>query len=120
MAEYAWTSFYDNAKVFEFAPQGNKEKRIHACQKPIELYAWLLNKYAKQGDKILDTHLGSGSSRIAAFKMGFDFVGCEIDKEYFDKSVERFNRECLGEYKEINGNIVKQLNIFDNVTKEKH
>lgn len=113
MAEYAWTSFHDNAKVFEFAPQGNREKRIHACQKPVELYAWLLKTYAHSGDKILDTHLGSGSSRIAAYKMGYDFVGLEIDKDYFDKAEERFLRECLGEYKDHNGKTIKQLDLFN-------
>jgi len=68
----------------------NKEARIHPTQKPIALYKWLLKNYAKEGDKILDTHLGSGSSRIAAFDGGFDFTGYEIDKEYFDDSVKRF------------------------------
>lgn len=91
MAEYAWTSFNDNAKVFEAAPQGKKgDERFHPTQKPVVLYEWLLKNYAKQGDKILDTHLGSGSSRIAAYNLGFDFVGCEIDKEYFEKQEERF------------------------------
>ena len=116
--EIAWTSFNGPAKLFRY--DNRTGGKIHPTQKPVDLYAWILKNYAKEGNKILDTHLGSGSSRIAAYKLGFDFVGCEIDKEYFDKSVERFNRECLGEYKEINGNIVKQLNIFDNVTKEKH
>ena len=92
MAEYAWTSFNDNAKVFEFAPQGNKEKRFHPTQKPVELYKWIFKLFAKDGDKILDTHLGSGSSRIAAYDLGFDFVGYEIDKFYFDKQEERFAR----------------------------
>ena len=64
---------------------------IHPCQKPIELYEWLLTHYSKQGDKILDTHLGSGSSRIACYNLNFEFVGCEIDKDYFDKQEERFN-----------------------------
>jgi len=64
---------------------------IHPTQKPIKLYDWLLHHYAKQGDKILDTHLGSGSSRIAAHKGGFDFVGCEIDKEYFEAAEKRYN-----------------------------
>ena len=67
---------------------------LHPTQKPVELYGFLLNTFAKQGDRILDTHLGSGSSRIAAHRLGFDFVGIEIDKEYFDASVERFEREC--------------------------
>lgn len=69
----------------------NKEQRIHPTQKPVALYAWIFNRYAKPGDKILDTHLGSGSSRIAAYDAGLDFVGYEIDKEYFDKQEERFN-----------------------------
>ena len=98
MAEYAWTSFATNAKVFECAPQGTrKHPRIHPTQKPIKLYEWIYSLYAKTGDKILDTHLGSGSSRIAAYRMGLDFVGCEIDKEYFDKQEQRFRAECLGE-----------------------
>ena len=94
MAEYAWTSFNDNAKVFEAAPQGNTEKRIHPTQKPVALYAWIFSRYAKPGDKILDTHLGSGSSRIAAWDAGLDFVGCEIDKVYFDLAEARFQRHA--------------------------
>lgn len=91
MAEYAWTSFNSNAKVFEHTPQGTAEDvRFHPTQKPVALYEWILSKYAKEGDKIFDSHLGSGSSRIAAYNLGFDFVGCEIDKEYFDKQEERF------------------------------
>ena len=88
MCEYAWTSFNDNAKVFEYAPQG--KDRFHPTQKPVALYTWIFNRYAKPGDKILDTHLGSGSSRIAAYDAGLNFVGCEIDKEYFEKQEERF------------------------------
>jgi site-specific DNA-methyltransferase (adenine-specific) len=65
---------------------------IHPTQKPVKLYKWLLKNYAKEGDKILDTHLGSGSSRIAAFDMGFEFWGYELDKDYFDASVKRFNQ----------------------------
>ena len=67
-----------------------KDVTIHPTQKPVKLYEWLLANYAKQGDKILDTHLGSGSSRIAAYNLGFDFVGCEIDKDYFTAQEERF------------------------------
>ena len=92
MAEYAWTSFNDNAKVFECVPQGNKEPRFHPTQKPIALYEWIYSRYAKPGDKILDTHLGSGSSRIAAYDAGLDFVGYEIDKVYFDLQEERFKK----------------------------
>ena len=65
--------------------------RIHPTQKPVALYAWLLNNYAKKCDKILDTHLGSGSSAIAAYDLGFDFIGFEIDKEYFDAAQKRIN-----------------------------
>lgn len=91
MAEYAWTSFNSNAKVFEYAPQGRPgEDRFHPTQKPVALYTWIFSHYAKPGYKILDTHLGSGSSRIAAYDAGLDFVGFEIDKEYFDKQEERF------------------------------
>lgn len=68
----------------------NKEERFHPTQKPVALYAWIFKNYAKPGMKILDTHLGSGSSRIAAHDAGLDFVGYEIDKTYFDKQEERF------------------------------
>lgn len=73
--------------------QGNKrlnEKRIHPTQKPVALYEWIFGRYAKPGDKILDTHLGSGSSRIAAYKNLLDFIGFEIDPEYFDLEEKRF------------------------------
>lgn len=89
MAEYAWTSFNSNAKVFEYAPQG-KGDRFHPTQKPVALYAWIYKNYAKPGMKILDTHLGSGSSRIAAWDAGLDFVGTEIDETYFRLQEERF------------------------------
>lgn len=89
--EYAWTSFKDNAKIFQHTSQRSKdEEHFHPTEKPIALYEWIFSKYAKPGDKILDTHLGSGSSRIAARESGLDFVGCEIDKEYFDKQEERW------------------------------
>ena len=69
----------------------NKEDRIHPTQKPVALYEWLIKNYAKDNDKILDTHLGSGSSRIACCKAGLEFVGFELDEEYFNASVNRFN-----------------------------
>ena len=100
--ELAYTSFKTSVRKFEFRWNGmlqgnmkNKEHRIHPTQKPVALYRWLLQNYAKQGDKILDTHLGSGSSRIAADMEGFDFVGYELDKEYFDASVKRYNEYKL-------------------------
>jgi site-specific DNA-methyltransferase (adenine-specific) len=93
MAEYAWTSFNQNAKVFECAPQGKKnDPRFHPTAKPIELYAWIFNNFCKAGDTILDTHLGSGSSAIAAHQLGFDFTGIEIDDEYYEKAKERLLR----------------------------
>lgn len=92
--ELAWTSFTKTAKCFDYPFWGgigaDKDGRIHPTQKPIALYIWIYQTYAKPGDKILDTHLGSGSSRIAAYDVGLDFVGYEIDKEYFDKQEERF------------------------------
>jgi len=98
-AELAFCSYQNSVSVFEYTWNGmiqgdmkNKEERIHPTQKPIALYKWLLKNYAKEGDKILDTHLGSGSSRIAADQMGFDFWGYELDKDYFEASVKRFNQ----------------------------
>lgn len=90
--EYAWTSFDSNAGLFEASSGGGtgREQRFHPTQKPVALYRWIFQRYAKPGDKILDTHLGSGSSRIAAYDAGLDFVGYEIDKEYFEKQEERF------------------------------
>ena len=96
--ELAYTSFKTAVRKFEFTWNGmlqqnmkDKENRIHPTQKPVALYRWLLQNYAKKGDKILDTHLGSGSSRIAADMEGFDFYGCELDKDYFDASCKRFD-----------------------------
>jgi site-specific DNA-methyltransferase (adenine-specific) len=78
------------SKIFEFRIAG-AETRIHPTQKPVALYKWILDKYAKEGDKILDTHLGSGSIAIACHDYGFDLTACELDKEYFDKAMERIN-----------------------------
>jgi len=74
-----------------FGTINSGEKRFHPTQKPVKLYDWLLQNYAKEGNLILDTHLGSGSSRIAAYKGGFNFVGFEIDQEYYEKQEKRFN-----------------------------
>ena len=98
--EMAWTSkgLPKNLKIWRhqwcgaFKDSERGAKKIHPTQKPVALYEWLLTNYAKQGDKILDTHLGSGSSRIAAYNLGFDFVGCEIDEDYFKAQEERFAR----------------------------
>lgn len=71
----------------------NKQRRIHPTQKPVQLYEWILERYAKPGDKILDTHVGSGSSLIACYNLGFDATGFEIDEEYFRKAKDRLNDE---------------------------
>jgi site-specific DNA-methyltransferase (adenine-specific) len=93
--ELAWTSFNKALRKFEWLWNGFQQKiienRIHPTQKPAALYKWLLDKYAKQGDKILDTHLGSGSIAIACHDYGFDLTACELDKEYFDKAMQRIN-----------------------------
>jgi site-specific DNA-methyltransferase (adenine-specific) len=96
--ELAWTSFDTAVRKFQWRWNGmlqqnmkDKEERIHPTQKPVALYEWILQNYAKRGDLILDTHLGSGSSRIAAYKGGFNFVGFEIDQEYYEKQEKRFN-----------------------------
>lgn len=117
MFTYMWNGMCQGKSLKEgHLQQGDKrknEKRIHPTQKPVALYAWLLQNYANPGDKILDTHLGSGSSRIAAYKMGFDFYGTEIDKEYFDAQEKRFREECLGEIRLRNGNVYVQKELFE-------
>jgi site-specific DNA-methyltransferase (adenine-specific) len=121
-AEIASCTFHDSVRMFRYmwngmlqakslsepeTMQGNKklnEKRIHPTQKPVALYKWLLHNYATAGSKILDTHLGSGSSRIAAYLMGFDFWATELDKDYFDAQEKRFKEQTaqgtLFNYKE--------------------
>ena len=94
--ELAWTSFKTAVRQFAFRWAGmlqgdmkNKETRLHPTQKPVALYKWLLTNYAKPGDKILDTHVGSASSLIACHNYGFDYIGFEIDKDYFKAAQER-------------------------------
>lgn len=115
MCELAFTTFDKTAKIFShsLAKQRYEEERIHPTQKPIALYAWLLETFAQKGDVIFDPFLGSGSSRIAAYKLGFDFVGCEIDPEYYEAQEKRFRELCLGETKR-GEMITTQLNIFPN------
>jgi site-specific DNA-methyltransferase (adenine-specific) len=88
--EMAWTSFSNAPRIFRYSTYSEKKTKFHPTQKPVKLYEWLLKNYAKDGWRILDTHLGSGSSRIAADKMGFDFVGYELDTEYFEAQEKRF------------------------------
>jgi len=105
--EMAWNSFNKPAKVVRYLWSGmlqpnmkDKQKRIHPTEKPYQLYKWILNKYAKPNDKILDTHLGSGSIAIACHDYGFDLTACELDKDYFDKAMQRIN------------NHINQQNLF--------
>lgn len=89
----------------------NKEIRIHPNQKPIALYGWLLNNYANPGYKIGSPHMGSQSDRIAAYKLGLDFWGCDKDKHYFEAGNIRFRQECFGETKTGKGTLV-QTSLF--------
>ena len=98
--EMAWASFSSSAKKFDYNSAKNKQ-RIHPTQKPVKLYEWILDKYAKEGDKILDTHLGSGSIAIACQNRGFDLTACELDKEYFEAATKRIETATA------------QTNIFD-------
>ncbi len=93
-AEYAWVSMglKKPAKMFDYGiHKHNHTTKIHPTQKPIALYEWLLMNYAKEGDKILDTHLGSGSIALACHNLGFDLTACELDKEYYNKAMKRIN-----------------------------
>ena len=99
--ELAWTSFKKASKAFRMSRvEAYSKGKIHPTQKPVKLYEWLLMNYAKEGDKILDTHLGSGSIAIACHDYGFELTGCELDKEYYDKGVQRIK------------NHVSQLKLF--------
>lgn len=98
--ELAWSNIKEPCRVFEFQWNGmlqedmkNKEERIHPTQKPVRLYTWLLINFANKGDKILDTHVGSGSSLVACERLGFDYVGFEIDKDYYKAARERIEQE---------------------------
>ena len=97
--ELAFTSFQRALRKYKFTWNGmiqgdmkNKEVRVHPTQKPVKLYEWLLMNYAKEGDKILDTHLGSGSIALACHNLGYDLTACELDKEYYNAAIERIER----------------------------
>jgi site-specific DNA-methyltransferase (adenine-specific) len=98
MSEFAWTSFNTKNLIFRQPPVGDRGfynidgTRIHPTQKSIKLYEYCLSKFCKQDDKILDTHLGSGSIAIACHDYGFDLTACELDKEYFDLAIKRINQ----------------------------
>lgn len=113
MAEYAWTSFNRNALVFEHTPQRGKHSgKFHPTEKPVVLYQWLLRHFANEGDRILDTHMGSQASRLAAWSMGYDYVGCEIDEYYFKRGCEFFDRETQGVQAVGGGGRTVQLSLF--------
>lgn len=101
-AEFAWTSFDCPAKVFTFSNRGgaNTETKIHPTQKPVELYDFCFTKFKTEGTRILDTHLGSGSSRISADKLGLDFTGFEINKDYYEAQEKRYK------------NFISQMRLF--------
>lgn len=94
MAEYAWSSFDKVAKICKQRPQG-QDQRFHPTQKPVGLYKWLLQNYAKPGDKILDTHLGSMSIAIACHDYDFDLTGCELDTEYYEQGKKRVQNHVM-------------------------
>jgi len=91
MCEYAWSSIQKPSKMWSLSVLKEKGK-IHPTQKPVELYEWLLMNNAKEGDKILDTHLGSGSIAIACHNLGYDLTACELDKDYYDAAIKRINQ----------------------------
>jgi len=95
--EYAWTNFNKSAKTYYQRPQNADIERIHPTQKPVKLYEWLLTNYADKGNKILDTHLGSGSHAIACNNLGFSLVASELDEDYFNASVNRITLETSQE-----------------------
>lgn len=100
MFDYAWTSFDGLNKIFRYSVK-NELNRIHPTQKPVALYKWLLTNYAKPNDKIFDSHVGSGSSRIACYDLGFDFEGCELDADYWTAQENRYKSH------------ISQGNLFD-------
>jgi len=91
--EMAWTSIKRAAKIFSYSAYKDKKFKFHPTQKPIRLYTWLLANYAKEGDKILDTHVGSASSLIACHQLGYDVTGCELDEEYYKLAQQRIKEE---------------------------
>lgn len=93
MAEMAWTSLDLPSKIFRYSVRKNRNK-IHPTQKPVELYEWILKLFAKKGDKILDTHLGSGSIGVACQNQGFDLTACEISFDYYQKALNKIKTEC--------------------------
>ena len=107
MCEYIWSSFQSPAKIFRYSVLQERNK-IHPTQKPVALYKWLLKKYAKPGDKILDTHLGSGSSVIACYDLEFDMYGTELDFDYYNNLYKRFT-----EHKKSNSDVSMRESLLN-------
>lgn len=118
-AELAWTSFKVPVRIVSMIWNGfcrcEKRSGIHPHEKPKQLYKWIFDNYFNVvgGGRILDTHLGSGSSRIVAYKMGYDFYGCEIDKKYFDAQQKRFEEECLLMFRTHDGRVIQEQTLFE-------
>lgn len=113
--ELAWSNLDINLRIVKIIRQNTLDYdkvRVHPTQKPVKLYSFLLDNYAKCGSKIFDPFLGSGSSRIAAFKKGFDFYACELDVDYFKVQEERFLKECLGIETLKSGKTITQGSLF--------
>ena len=111
MCEFAWSSIQSPAKIFRYKVTMEKN-RIHPTQKPVALYKWLLKNYAKPGDTIFDSHVGSGSSRIACYDMGFDFVGCELDPEYWQAQEDRYKNHIA------QGQLIRPEEIQEEIYRE--
>ena len=113
MCEYAWTSFTGNAKLFECPSlRGKHSGKFHPTEKPLALYGWIYRNYVKKGQTVFDPMMGSQASRIAAYMMDIDYVGCEIDNYYFEKGCEWFNRECHGVIKTQDGREIIEQTLF--------
>lgn len=120
MAEMAWTSFDKPSKIFHFSVRKNKNK-THPTQKPAELYQWLLKMYANPNDKILDTHLGSGTIAIACYTEGYDLIACEINEIYYNGALEKireYAKETEITIKEKSFSVNNPLKKYDNTIKE--
>ena len=113
--EFAWTNFDKPAKHVKISNRGGHADLVnwHPTSKPVELYIYLLRTFTTKGMRIFDPMMGSQSSRIAAYQLGFDYCGCEINADFFSKGNERFNHDCKGITKLPNGKIIQEQSLFD-------